>query len=414
MPQPDIQGFTNAMKKAGYSDAYINNYIARKTGHDNNQPQQQSNPLQDIAKWASESSVIPAIGSGLGAFTGGVAGSVVPGAGNIVGAGTGAALGTAGAKILQNVLKDFLGTQNKSNMEQIGDVSKESLIQGAVGAGSEFAAPYLAKIASPITKPVGKWLFKSGINEPASVVEKELLTKTSGKPEFNYVEKMIQDGYKGGGVSITQQAKSNAKSVWDSLTSLAKQADANGSSKVFDLKKDIVEPFANVVKDMSPDDAPIYGKAFQKLVDNATKKYGSNKLTLEELINFNKSLNKTLISKAGTQSTSQAASAQAKATMKEAILNFLQDNNPEMSALLKEYGLTKDIQKIGSATYRSQQNLSKPPSNILQLVNLPFKALRNPELTTRLGKGVYNSPKAINRYLPWLTTSGSELLNGQQ
>jgi hypothetical protein len=399
---PDINSFRQAMKNQGYSDVYIEKYIEQKTGQKASQVPEKG-MLRKTGETIATSSVVPIIT----ALLGGTAGSVIPGAGNVAGG----AVGYAGGRALQESLQSLLGIQDQTGLEAVADVGRGTAMEALGGKLGNMAAPVLSKVAGTVARPLGKKVFNWGISQPAKIAEKQFVKDATGAG-FDFGEEMIERGVKGTAKSMYQTAQQGKQSAWEAVQEILKQnaddavrgvTDINpiGASSgikpgsVFNVTENFKNPLINELKKAPPGQVKDFGKEFANIWSEINIQYGDD-LTLAELVDLNTKLNSKTFTQAGTQTTSDAAKTKAYKAMSQQIQSFISQEYPELKTMLNEYGLYKDFGRIATNTGKKQ---GKPPQNILQLLNLPFKALTNPYVTTNAGSSIYNIPTGLEKYL---------------
>lgn len=395
-------------------------------------PQYQSmvQPKQNIVDKAVNSNFIPGLTSTIGSIAG------MPGGllGSAAGAGAGQAVGMGLQNSAQRLTDPNVSTRDKLLMAAkaapgfisggipgaIGSLSGQGAAQldpreVASKSAGVAATDLLFGSAGGLLGKIGKKVFSWGLNIPTVVVDRQTkervarkIAEKAGKTGFgeDVVEGMLKRGIRGSADSWMVSAKEGAEESWKKVMSIAnkasKQADGiveygvktPGKKVIMDMDE-LREPFIKKLYDIPEGFIEDAGSGFQKVWDEMMKKRGKG-LSLMDLVEINKNANDKLFTAAGNKTTSDAAKVRAYEAIDEVIKPYLKKNYPEISKALEEYGFNKQIEAIGLFTNRTR---SRPPSNILQTVNAPFKALRNPGATTWTGAALNNASKLLPKQI---------------
>lgn len=369
MPQQGIELFKKEMKNRGYSDAYIENYIQQKTGGQTQEQRKKDEPF----------GFIPPI-TGL---IGGVAGAAASGPttgflGSAALGGGGAALGTTAGIGIQNLLQDLFGKQKETKSEQLNDAMKRGAISGASDIGGSIALKGAATLAGPVIRPVGRFLYQTGLKIPKGLAKKAL---DKGDDIGATVETMMNEGLRGKPQKWMQAGKEGAQKIWSMISkSAGENANAVPVSELENAYLDSITSGGNLNASVRPEDIDkMLSKAEE--VFKAIKREGGDIISYKDFIDLNKSANATLYTGAGSKSTSQAIKNQVWDDLDNIVKDYISGGNQEVKDLLRQYGIYKNIEEIGKDAAAGTA-AKKLPSSIQRLFD---QTLGNPNFATIAG-----------------------------
>lgn len=411
-------------------------------------PQYQSmvQPKQNIVDKAVNSNFIPSTMATLGSIGGGMFGSMFGGYGSLPGSAVGAGLGQASGmglqKSAQNLTDPSIGVNKKLSTitkaipltatagipGAISSLSLQGLSQldpkdvarkSAITGGTDLAFGTAGSLAGKIIKPVGKKFFEWALSKPANIAKREFGEKVSaklaGESYEDITEKMINDGFRGSPVKWAAKAKEGQRKAWEQVEKIVNNASkqkeglieygGKTAKRVKLTVDDFLEPLAKQLRETPPGFIQKAGPAYQEVIDELRKLYKEG-LDLKDIVELNKRINSQIFTAADNPTTSQAAKTQAYQALNDVIKPYIKDNYPKLSDALSEYGFYTQVGKIAEKTG------TKAPtkiSNILQLVNLPFKIAQNPVSATNIGSALYKG----GQYLPKVTAPLGAYLGSQ-
>lgn len=403
-------------------------------------PQYQSmvQPKQNIVDKAVNSNFIPGLTSTIGSIAG-MPGGLLGSAG---GAGAGQAVGMGLQNSAQRLTDPNVSTRDKILMAAkaapgfisggipgaIGSLSGQGAAQldprelasksGKVAA-TDLAFGAAGSLAGKVAKPVGKKFFEWALSKPANIAKREFGEKVSaklaGESSEDITEKMINDGFRGSPVKWAAKAKEGQRKAWEQVEKIVNNASkqkeglieygGKTAKRVKLTVDDFLEPLAKQLRETPPGFIQKAGPAYQEVVDELRKLYKEG-LDLKDIVELNKRINSQIFTAADNPTTSQAAKTQAYQALNDVIKPYIKDNYPKLSDALSEYGFYTQVGKIAEKTG------TKAPtkiSNILQLVNLPFKIAQNPVSATNIGSALYKG----GQYLPKVTAPLGAYLGSQ-
>jgi hypothetical protein len=389
-------------------------------------PQYQSmvQPKQNIVDKAVNSNFIPSTMATLGSIAG------MPGGlpGSAAGAGAGQAVGMGLQNSAQRLTDPNVATRDKLLMAAkaipgfmsggipgaVGNLSGQGMAQldpkdvakkSAVTGGTDLAFGAAGSLVGKVAKPVGKKFFEWALSKPANIAKREFGEKVSaklaGESKDDIVDRMINDGFRGSPVKWAAKAKEGQKKAWSKVDEIINKATkqkqglveyGTKTAKRVELTvDDFLEPMAKQLRETPPGFIQKAGPAYQEVVDELRKLYKGG-LDLKDIVELNKRINSQIFTAADNPTTSQAAKTQAYQALNDVIKPYIKDNYPKLSDALNDYGFYTQVGKIAEKTG------TKAPtkiSNILQLVNLPFKLLQNPVSATNIGSALYRGGQAL-------------------
>lgn len=403
-------------------------------------PQYQSmvQPKQNIVDKAVNSNFIPGLTSTIGSIAG------MPGGllGSAAGAGAGQAVGMGLQNSAQRLTDPNVSTRDKLLMAAkaapgfisggipgaVGNLSgqgmaqldpKDVALRSAKTGATDLAFGAAGKMFGAVAKPLGKKLFRWGYSIPkASVGKKDykgavdaVINKTEYK---DIVEKMIDRGFRGKPEQIGAKAKQGLKTTWNQVEEILKKHGDNDPGlvsqgtnipkKVMLTIDDFKEPLRESMRGHFGSQKTMV-KKYLDVLDDLVRDHG-REFNLRDLVEINKNANKKMWGNAaGTKSTSQGAVNIAHETIQKVVKDAIYDV-PKLKGLLDEYGILSDIGKIAEKAYTKEPTKI---SNILQLVNLPFKIAQNPVSATNIGSALYKG----GQYLPKVTAPLGAYLGSQ-
>lgn len=403
-------------------------------------PQYQSmvQPKQNIVDKAVNSNFIPGLTSTIGSIAG------MPGGllGSAAGAGAGQAVGMGLQNSAQRLTDPNVSTRDKLLMAAkaapgfisggipgaVGNLSgqgmaqldpKDVALRSAKTGATDLAFGAAGSLAGKIIKPVGKKFFEWALSKPANIAKREFGEKVSaklaGESSEDITEKMINDGFRGSPVKWAAKAKEGQRKAWEQVEKIVNNASkqkeglieygGKTAKRVKLTVDDFLEPLAKQLRETPPGFIQKAGPAYQEVVDELRKLYKEG-LDLKDIVELNKRINSQIFTAADNPTTSQAAKTQAYQALNDVIKPYIKDNYPKLSDALSEYGFYTQVGKIAEKTG------TKAPtkiSNILQLVNLPFKIAQNPVSATNIGSALYKG----GQYLPKVTAPLGAYLGSQ-
>lgn len=360
------------------------------------------------------SGLIPTTTATVGSVLGGLAGGTAAGiptlglgatGGAIAGAGMGGGAGYAGGRSIQENMQDLLGVQDESPGRQVASAGMGTAGSTAAGAAGEG----IGMAGAGLLSKLGTKLFGFGLSKPTNVATREFteraIREATGEAGEDIAPRMIREGITGSPenwLNIANKGKQEAYNRALDIAEAASKAEPGlvtqgtqtaGKQTVLNVNEAFGEALAKGLAETPPGFIQDAGPAYQQVYEEIIRKYG-NDLSVEDLIELNKLINSKLYTAADNPSTSQAAKSEAYRALDSVIKPYLRDNYPEVADALADYGFYSQVESIAKYTGRKQPT---PPSNILQTLNLPFKVLKNPQFTTKVGSSMANP--ALSGYL---------------
>lgn len=403
MPINNLEEKRRKARELGFTDEQIAAYEQSKIGGGPNITPTPAPTSQSGNKNMENFGWIPAL-FGLG---GGIAGGAVGGAaslpigsvpGAIVGGGAGTAAGTGAGIAVQNSLQDLFGTQAENPLDQV----KNMLSQSGKAAGYDVAGGAalggIGALLSAIARPAGKFVYQAASKVPKSQA-KALLNK--GDDISRVINKMMDEGYGGNPKGWISKARGSQQKVWQSLKNIvSKDPNAIPVDELENMYLDTITK-NNTGLNIADEEVDTVLKAAEKYFKSLRRERGGV-VSLDDLIEKNTSANRSLYNQSGNKSTSQAASKMVQDDMSSIIKDYIAGGNKDVSNLLDEYGLYKNIEKIGIDRAADSPRL---PTSIQRLLD---QTLANPNFGTKLG---LNMAKSTGSSYPGLSPLITLLFN---